>query len=243
MLLTHECIDQACGLIFDVHRGLSNPDEQGARSNLARVAQENGGYIVVQPGELSVPSAWNPDIHYDIAFDFMQQAIDAFDVDRDRVHFTGFSQGGFMTWKFICDHADIIASAAPISAPEAGCFHNGTGPSREIPILFISGSADPLIRYYDSGNGLSVTNTLVSVMYDYGMVAVDSNAYVFSATGDLVVDDTGKIDSAADGVRFEVVDGSQMAVTYGPAILKQTASYSNICATPTAMCIRTTLIA
>ena len=34
--------------------------------------------------------------------------MEAFDVDRDRVHFTGFSQGGFMTWKFICDHADIV---------------------------------------------------------------------------------------------------------------------------------------
>ena len=37
VLLTQECIDQACGLIFDVHGWLSNPDEQEARSNLARV--------------------------------------------------------------------------------------------------------------------------------------------------------------------------------------------------------------
>lgn len=209
VLLTQECIDRACGLIFDVHGWLSNSDEQEGRSNLASAAAENGGYIVVQPGELSVPSSWNPAIHYDIVFEFMQQAIDAFDVDRDRVHFTGFSQGGLMTWKFICDHADIIASAAPIAAPELGCFRNGNGPSRKVPILFISGTEDILARYYKSASPVSITNTLVSVMYDYAMVTVDSDTYVFSETGDIVVDEASRIDIAADGVRFEIVDGSQ----------------------------------
>lgn len=209
VLLTQQCIDQACGLIVDVHGWLSNPDEQEGRSNLVRVAEENGGYIVVQPGELSLPSSWKPGIHNDIVFDFMQQAIDAFGVNVDRVHFTGFSQGGYMTWNFVCDHADIIASAAPISAPEVGCFRNGTGPSRKVPIFFTSGTADPLVRYHNSGNALSVTDTLVRIMYDYGMVLVDTDAYVFSETGDIVMDDTGKIDIATDGVRFELVDGSK----------------------------------
>ncbi len=209
VLLTQECIDRACGLIFDVHGWLSNPDQQEGRSNLARAAQEKGGYIVVQPGELSVPSSWKPEVHYDVVFEFMQQSIAAYAVDRDRVHFTGFSQGGFMTWKFICDHADIIASAAPLSAPEVGCFLTGNGPSRKVPIFFISGTQDLLIRYYNAPNTLSVTDTLVSVMYDYELVTADADAYVFSPAGDIVVDDAGKIDVAAANVRFEIVDGSQ----------------------------------
>ncbi len=209
VLLTQECIDRACGLIFDVHGWLSNPNEQEGRSNLARAAQENGGYIVVQPGELSVPSSWKPHIHDNIVFEFMQQSIEAFDVDRDRVHFSGFSQGGLMTWNFICNHPDIIASAAPLSAPEVGCFLNGAGPARKVPILFTSGTEDVLVRYHDSGKGSSVTDTLVSVMYDYDMVTLDTPGYVFSDIGDIVVDDTGKIDVAADSVRFEIVDGGQ----------------------------------
>ena len=209
MLLTQECIDRACGLIVDVHGWLSNPDEQEGRSNLARLAGERGGYIVVQPGELSVPSSWKPDIHYDIVFEFMQQAIDAFAVDRNRVHFTGFSQGGQMTWKFICDHSDIIASAAPISAPEASCFLNDGGPSPKIPIFYISGTADVLVDYYHSDDSLSVADSLVRVMYDYAMSSVDSNAYAFSDAGDIVLDDAGKLDVAVDGVAFEIVDGSQ----------------------------------
>lgn len=209
VLLTQECIDLPCGLIFDVHGWLSNPDEQERRSGLARAAEDHGGYIVVQPGELSVPSSWEPDTHYPIVFDFLQQAMDAYDVDRDRVHFTGFSQGGLMTWKFVCDHADIIASAAPLAAPELNCFFTGSGPPRKVPLFYMSGTKDVLARYFSVGNGIWAADTLVRVMYDYGMVSVDFADYVFSETGDLVVDDTGRIDTAVDGVAFEIVDGSQ----------------------------------
>jgi pimeloyl-ACP methyl ester carboxylesterase len=178
---------------------------------MARLAQQRGGYIVVQPGELSEPSSWKVDIHYDIVFDFMQQAMKAFAVDTNRVHVTGFSQGGLMTWKFICDHADIIASAVPIAAPELHCFLNGSGPSRDVPIFYISGTEDLRARYYHLDNPFSTVDTLVRVMYDYGMASVDSDAYTYSDTGDIVVDEAGRIDVAVDGAVFAIVDGSQEA--------------------------------
>ncbi|MFT4518741.1 MAG: pimeloyl-ACP methyl ester carboxylesterase [Halioglobus sp.] len=209
VLLTQECIDKACGLIVDVHGWLSNPDEQEGRSNLARAAMDNGGYIVVQPGELSQPPSWDGSIHYDIVYDFMQQAMDAYDVDRDRVHFTGFSQGGWMTWNFICDHSDIIASAAPVAAPGGGCFLGDTGPVRKVPIFLTSGTKDVLITYYSTNAVWSIAHTLVGVMYDYGMVTEDFDSYEFSAIGDLVVDESGRVDIASDAVNFEIVDGSQ----------------------------------
>lgn len=210
VMLTQNCIDEPCGLIVDVHGWLSNPDEQEARSNLARAALDNGGYIVVQPGELSTPSSWNSSVHNAIVFEFMQQAMEAFAVDRKRIHFTGFSQGGWMTWMFICEHSDIIASAAPLSAPAANCFHSGTGPSETVPVLFISGTKDPLIRYYHSPErpGL-VTESLIAVMYDYGMSTVDAPEYVFDANGDLVVDGMGRLVAASADVGFETLDGSR----------------------------------
>ena len=209
VLLTQECINSACGLIIDVHGWLSNPDEQEGRSNLARAAMDNGGYIVVQPGELSAPPSWDGSVHYDIVADFMQQSMDAFDVNEDRVHFTGFSQGGWMTWSFICEYSDIIASAAPLAAPGGPCFLADSGPERKVPILLTSGVNDILIKYYSTDAPWSIAHTLVGVMYDYGMVTQDFNSYVFSTTGDLVTNEAGKIDIAAAGVQFEVVDGSE----------------------------------
>jgi poly(3-hydroxybutyrate) depolymerase len=208
VMLTQACIERPCGLIVDVHGWLSNPDMQESRSNLARLAAQRGGYIVVQPGELSTPSSWDPAIHYDIVFDFMQQAIDAFGVDRNRVHFTGFSQGGQMTWKFICDHSDIIASAVPISSPELYCFLNGNGPSRKVPILYISGTTDIKVGYHHTGHPISVVDSLLRVLYDYGMSRVDSAGYTHTDSGDFSVDEFGKLDVAVDEIGFEVLGGS-----------------------------------
>jgi pimeloyl-ACP methyl ester carboxylesterase len=208
VLLTQDCIDRACGLIFDVHGWLSNPDEQEGRSHLARIAKERGGYIVIQPGELSLPSNWDPVVHYDVVFDFLQQAIDAFDADEDRVHFTGFSQGGRMTWHFVCTQPDLIASAAPLSATDIDCFADGNGPARPVPLFFISGTKDVLVGYFASRITHTITEILVSIMYDYGMVSVDADAYAFAPDGDIVYDDTGRIDTAREDVAYATLDGS-----------------------------------
>jgi hypothetical protein len=59
-----------------------------------------------------------------------------------------------MTWRFICDHADVIGSAAPIGAgatdvvgdPESGvsCDFDSSGmPEREVDILYVHGTTDP----------------------------------------------------------------------------------------------------
>lgn len=210
-LLTPECIESACGLIFDVHGWLSNPDEQERRTALAALAAERGGYIVVQPGEQSTPSSWDGPTHYPIIADFMQQAITAFDVDRDRVHFTGFSQGGLMTWQFICDYSDIIASAAPFAAIEVDCFRNGSGPPRQVPMLFSSGTGDILIRYYNPAKSLSVPFTLLNVMYDYGMVSVDAPDYDYAEDGKLKVGSDGKVDVTTASTAFEILDGGEEA--------------------------------
>jgi poly(3-hydroxybutyrate) depolymerase len=67
---------------------------------------------------------------------------------------TGFSQGGFMTWRFLCAHADLFASAAPAAAASdcpvvgnpvgaAACRFSGSEiPSRELPILYMHGRHD-----------------------------------------------------------------------------------------------------
>ena len=44
----------------------------------------------------------------------MNRVKRVFHVMEERVHVTGFSQGSWMTWKFVCDYADEVASVAPI---------------------------------------------------------------------------------------------------------------------------------
>ena len=45
--------------------------------------------------------------------DIVHQFASVFRVGAHKVHVTGFSRGGFVTWRLLCDHADLFASAAP----------------------------------------------------------------------------------------------------------------------------------
>jgi poly(3-hydroxybutyrate) depolymerase len=73
---------------------------------------------------------------------------------------TGFSEGGFMTWRWLCAHSDLLASVAPgaaawqcanlanlgLTPPEVGCELTGSAvPARSIPILYMQGMKDGLV--------------------------------------------------------------------------------------------------
>jgi len=67
-------------------------------------------------------------------------------VDLDSIHVTGHSNGGFMSYRMACDHADLIASIASL----AGATFADTGrctPSEPVHVLQIHGTEDSTIRF------------------------------------------------------------------------------------------------
>jgi dienelactone hydrolase len=146
-----ECLTKACGLVFDVHGFTMSGQMQEANTRLAELGAA-AGYIVVQPNaDPAPPSAgWAAAEDDPKVLDFIQRVMAAFHTDPKRLHFTGFSQGGDMSWRFLCDHADIIASAAPSAfgqSADEDCFSKGVAPSREIPILYMHGTSDNLVSF------------------------------------------------------------------------------------------------
>jgi len=146
------CLTAACGLIMDVHGFGMNGTLQAAHSKLDTIAPPKG-FIVAQPsapgGLLS--SSWTS-ANDDQVFAIMQRIISVWHVDAKRVHFDGYSMGGWMTWRFICKHADILASAAPLSAGADGvsgscAFSGAEMPSRELPIFYTHGTTDGLVPF------------------------------------------------------------------------------------------------
>lgn len=141
------CTTRACGLIFDVHGFSMTGAMQEASTHLKDRGEEHG-YVVFQPNATGTPplSSWMPATDDDKVFATLELARDTFHIDTDRIHFTGFSQGGAMTWRMLCHHADVFASVAP--AAEAGCDFAGTEmPSRELDVLFLQGHLDALISF------------------------------------------------------------------------------------------------
>merc|ERR1712232_943729 len=56
---------------------------------------------------------------------FLRAAITMLRVDKRRVHVSGFSQGGFLTFNLLCRASDVICSIAPIGIPSDGKYVGG----------------------------------------------------------------------------------------------------------------------
>ncbi|MCA9541127.1 MAG: hypothetical protein KC620_19640 [Myxococcales bacterium] len=67
-------------------------------------------------------------------------------IDRQRVYFTGISNGGFMTQRYAIDRGDRVAAAAAVTANLAAVWADRT-PRRPVPILYMNGTGDPLVPY------------------------------------------------------------------------------------------------
>jgi len=148
------CVGGGCGLILDVHGLTMSAAMEEANSGL-RARGGAAGFVVVQPSANPAPpqASWSASDEPKV-YDFVTRAIAVYAIDADRVHMTGFSQGGFMTWRFLCAHADLFASVAPAAAasscPVVGnpsgapaCSFTGAEvPSRKVPILYMHGRAD-----------------------------------------------------------------------------------------------------
>jgi dienelactone hydrolase len=159
--ITPACASGGCGLVLDVH-GLTMSAEQEDRSTKLRALGAPRGYVIVQPtapGSALGPS-WTPNTDDDKVWAVLEDALHALVIDPHRVHVTGFSQGGAMSWRMLCKHADVIASAAPIAAADGKnldsnlppfrldcAFDATTAPSRPLSILQMHGTKDGLVPF------------------------------------------------------------------------------------------------
>lgn len=74
-------------------------------------------------------------------------------INPGRVFMEGTSNGGMMTHRFMCEHADKIAGAAAVIANMPKEIRAGCQPERPVPFMLINGTEDPLVPY----NGGAVT--------------------------------------------------------------------------------------
>lgn len=138
------CVAGGCGLILDIHGLTSTGDEENAHTRLRDLAPP-AGYIVLQPTSPGQLHEWSSGDWDDSVWDFVRAARDVFDVDPDRVHVTGFSQGGMMTLRLLCAHSDEIASVAPSAG--GGCFVGGGAPEVPRPVLYTHGTTDAIVSF------------------------------------------------------------------------------------------------
>ncbi len=154
-----KCPAAGCGLILDVHGFTMSAAMQEANTALAALGRDRG-YVVVQPSAPGMPASWEKK-HDATVIAFASEAVATWKLDANRVHVTGFSQGGAFSWRLLCDYSKVFASAAPAAfglesgAPmadsyaqgEKKCFVDGKKPERELSILYMHGTDDGLVPY------------------------------------------------------------------------------------------------
>jgi polyhydroxybutyrate depolymerase len=145
-MVDESCVKGGCGLIVDVHGGTMSGLQMRDNTKLHELAPRKG-FIVLHPSATpeKTNGLWTDD-KYPIVATFVNDVIKAYKVDEDRVHFTGFSQGGAMTWWFLCNHPELLASAAPVAAAfqDFNCFSADWQP--RVPILYMNGISDSASR-------------------------------------------------------------------------------------------------
>ena len=72
-------------------------------------------------------------------------------IDPARVFVIGVSNGGMMTYRMICDRADLFLGAVAVVANLPKAMAPQCNPSRPVPLLVLNGTADPLVPY-DGGD-------------------------------------------------------------------------------------------
>jgi hypothetical protein len=205
------CTRLSCGVIVDVHGGSMSADMEDKNTNL-RALGARYGYLVVQPNALPNPLLLGERVFVagaddDRVMHILNDVVTAFHADTSRIHMMGFSEGGFMTWRWICAHSDLLASAAPAAAgygctvlpitEEIGCRFAETdagteAPARHMPILYMQGVNDKLMNPDCTFSWLE-SNVYPTLMLDQGT----------KIAGDATYERTRFLDPG--GVSFELI--------------------------------------
>lgn len=160
----------------------------------------------------------------------IQQIEGALSVDPERVFVSGHSNGGFMAYRFACDHADVVSAVVSVAG---ATFLDPTdcSPSEPVRTLQIHGTADGTIDY-DGGftvafypGALETTETWATYNgCDLPGVAGPTNLDLDSSLpGDetMVLDHTAGCDPGGASSLWTIVGGAHaptVSASFGPLV-------------------------
>ncbi|MHC1774387.1 MAG: T9SS type A sorting domain-containing protein [Lentimicrobium sp.] len=126
---------------------------------------DTGNFVVVYPD--GVANSWNVGFSGGSTADdvgFLSALIDTlyhrYAIDLNRVYSTGFSNGGFMSYRLACELGNRIAAIAPVAGTMTTGAYSSCSPQREMPVLHIHGTSDFVVSYNGGFGNKSVDQVL-----------------------------------------------------------------------------------
>jgi polyhydroxybutyrate depolymerase len=134
---------------------------------------------------------------------FLDGVIDAvaglYPVDRSRVFMTGYSNGGMVTYRYLCEHAAELAGAASV----VGTNTDGCAPSAPVSFLQITGRDDTVVPAEGGVSSAEGLGPFASTVESAAQVAGASGCRD-EVTRDLGVAEVTTWGDCEDGVRVEL---------------------------------------
>lgn len=166
------CLAPGCGLVLEIHGDTGTGKLMDANTDLRALGKQRG-YVVIAPtgpayGGGQPGSTWTRAEDQKLVT-ITRLFAQVFRVDDKRIHATGFSRGGFVDWRLLCDASDLFASVAPAAAGngngEVTCFSGGRSPARKADVLFLVGRTDVPVPFQ------TMTSIRDALVADYGLPA------------------------------------------------------------------------
>jgi polyhydroxybutyrate depolymerase len=144
--------DAPAPLLLNFHGYNNSPSIQASFSQMNALADVEG-FVVVYPQGIGASfnagaccgTAASQDLD-DVGFAraIVADVEERICVDRRRVYATGFSNGGYMSYRLGCEAADLFAAIAPVSGSNAV---TPCEPGRPVPVIAFHGDADTIVSY------------------------------------------------------------------------------------------------
>jgi polyhydroxybutyrate depolymerase len=141
-------------VVFDFHGLGGNASQQRNLSGWATLG-DSEGFITVFPQGLGDRPGWNAGgccttVADDVAFvrALLMQLQSQGCIDGKRIHSSGCSNGGAMSYMLACNAADVVASVAPVDFDcVVGGMCNQCRPGRPITVVQFRGTNDTAVPY------------------------------------------------------------------------------------------------
>ena len=153
-------------LVFDLHGYTSNAAAEQLYSNFMPIADTANVLFVYPNGTLlSGQPYWNagfgPGVD-DIGFisNLVDTLLSHYNIDPNMVYSCGMSNGGYMSHTLACALNNKIAAIASVTGTMATTQYATCVPNRPVPVMQVSGNADPTVTYTGMTGSLAI-DTLV----------------------------------------------------------------------------------
>lgn len=176
---------------------------------------DTGRFIVVYPDGFG--NAWNVGFSGGSTADdvgFLSLLIDTlhqqYQVDLNRVYATGFSNGGFMSYRLACELGNRIVAIAPVAGTMTEGSYNSCQPTRKVPVLHIHGTNDFVVSY-NGGFGNKSVDQVLSYWNNFNncpAIPVIENLPDIVAEGSTVQQQTwAPCDDSTEVILLKVING------------------------------------